>query len=416
MKNHPYQVMRDLTDSELDELRQSIIENGVLTPLIYDEHNNLIDGHHRSLIIEELGLKEYPRIVHAGLTEEEKLRFARDINVARRHLSNDEKRTETVKRLIKQPDLSDRQIAKQVGASNTFVSNLRKELEESGQLSTVDSSIGADGKKRIRPVFAYNERQMRAALTPGVPERLTADDTVSPVKAKRRINAEEKAKRKDASGILMDPSMIRLIQADIRELYPMLPSNSVHLCLTDAPFERAGIELHKCLAEVCARVLVDGGSLLCATGNCWLPEALYELLGASPLRYHHLLALLTPGAAAPLRHKRVSPHFLPIFWFVKGIFESPDWFTDVYHSPPYGETDDKQYHPHGKNVTAFMDLVERFSNPGETVLDCFNGGGTTAIASIYKNRRYIGCEIKREYLEATQQRIMEEFDMWVEIE
>lgn len=38
-------------------------------------------------------------------------------------------------------------------------------------------------------------------------------------------------------------------------------------------------------------------------------------------------------------------------------------------------------------------LIRLFSDPGETVLDCFLGSGTSAIAAIREGRKYIGIEI-----------------------
>jgi integrase len=92
-----YQVMRDLTEIEMDELRESIKANGILTPLAFGEHGNVLDGHHRLILAKELGITDYPRTIHAGLSEEEKYRFSRDVNVIRRQLSREEIREETIK-------------------------------------------------------------------------------------------------------------------------------------------------------------------------------------------------------------------------------------------------------------------------------------------------------------------------------
>ena len=147
-----YQVMRDLTQGEYDELKQSIIENGVLVPVITDERGHIIDGHHRKKICDELGITNYPRSIKMRLTEEQKIEMAYQLNEARRQLTPEEKRQMAEKRLRETPEISDRQIAKQVGASQPFVSSVRKEMEQSGQLITVISSIGADGKERPRQV------------------------------------------------------------------------------------------------------------------------------------------------------------------------------------------------------------------------------------------------------------------------
>ncbi len=47
----------------------------------------------------------------------------------------------------------------------------------------------------------------------------------------------------------------------------------------------------------------------------------------------------------------------------------------------------------------FETLIEKHSNPNDTVLDTFLGGGTTAIACHNKNRNFKGCEINKEYVD-----------------
>jgi DNA modification methylase len=44
-------------------------------------------------------------------------------------------------------------------------------------------------------------------------------------------------------------------------------------------------------------------------------------------------------------------------------------------------------------------LIQLLTDEGETVLDCFMGSGTTAVASILENRHYIGIEKERKYVQ-----------------
>jgi len=56
-----------------------------------------------------------------------------------------------------------------------------------------------------------------------------------------------------------------------------------------------------------------------------------------------------------------------------------------------------RFHPTQKNVKLFEALIKKHSNKGDVVLDTFLGGGTTAIASKNTERKFIGCEISKEY-------------------
>ena len=56
-----------------------------------------------------------------------------------------------------------------------------------------------------------------------------------------------------------------------------------------------------------------------------------------------------------------------------------------------------------------LDLIERIikasSNPGDLVLDCFVGIGTTAIAAKKLGRNFIGCDINPKYIKIANQRL-----------
>ena len=66
---------------------------------------------------------------------------------------------------------------------------------------------------------------------------------------------------------------------------------------------------------------------------------------------------------------------------------------------------EKTYHPTQKPVALFEYLIKTYTNEGETVLDNCIGSGTTAIACINTNRKYIGFEMDKHYCDIAQDRI-----------
>lgn len=144
--------MPPLSADEYEELKADIQARGVLVPVEYDEDGNILDGHHRVQICEELGITEWPRVVRLGLSEAGKLTHARQLNLARRHLDRQQKRELIAQQLRETPQTSDRQIAEALGVSHPTVGAVRREMEEAGELEKFTSSIGADGKKRPRDV------------------------------------------------------------------------------------------------------------------------------------------------------------------------------------------------------------------------------------------------------------------------
>ena len=62
-------------------------------------------------------------------------------------------------------------------------------------------------------------------------------------------------------------------------------------------------------------------------------------------------------------------------------------------------------HPTQKPLELFKYLIQTYSCEGDIILDNCMGSGTTAIASIETNRRYIGFENDKNYFDALQKRI-----------
>ena len=77
--------------------------------------------------------------------------------------------------------------------------------------------------------------------------------------------------------------------------------------------------------------------------------------------------------------------------------------SGIYKHPIYNGKD--RFHPTQKSLPLFEELVRKHSNEGDVVLDCFAGSGTTAIAAIKNNRKFIGCEINKDFYEKSVERI-----------
>ena len=62
-------------------------------------------------------------------------------------------------------------------------------------------------------------------------------------------------------------------------------------------------------------------------------------------------------------------------------------------------------HPTQKPVNLIRWLILSYTNPGDLVLDNCMGSGTTCVAAIKENRRYIGIEKEEKYFQIAEQRI-----------
>ena len=69
--------------------------------------------------------------------------------------------------------------------------------------------------------------------------------------------------------------------------------------------------------------------------------------------------------------------------------------------------DNDGYHPTQKPVALLEDLIQTYSNEGNTVLDFTMGSGSTGVACVNTNRNFIGIELDGNYFEIAKKRIAE---------
>lgn len=89
---------------------------------------------------------------------------------------------------------------------------------------------------------------------------------------------------------------------------------------------------------------------------------------------------------------------------VKGA-RSYDWFTDIQLVKNVSK---KEYnHPCPVPVELMKRIILLTTNEGDLVVDPFAGSGTTAIACLETNRRFVGFELSPNYTEMANRRIQE---------
>lgn len=194
-----YQLLPPMSQHEYEELKADIIEHGVIVPVIVDEEGNIIDGHHRARICEELAI-ECPTVVRKFISEEEKQALAIGLNLKRRQLSPEQaelmrqKMKELVVTLRKQGK-SQHEVAQiagiprgtiarwEAGESDMKVTDLRLSIPKSEYQGIFDrveggetfDSIAGDWKvtpERIRQI-ANLHKTMQNVPEPVDPESLT---------------------------------------------------------------------------------------------------------------------------------------------------------------------------------------------------------------------------------------------------
>ena len=154
------QVRARIDDERVQHYAERILAGDKFPPIVvFDDGNKdhgywMADGFHRVAAAKIAKKKTCGAIVYKG-TREDALWFACAANKSSGlHMSNADKRRAAELTIQAFPGKSAPSIADQIGVSHTFVSAVRAEMEKSGQVATVATSTGKDGKVYPRPTEA----------------------------------------------------------------------------------------------------------------------------------------------------------------------------------------------------------------------------------------------------------------------
>jgi site-specific DNA-methyltransferase (adenine-specific) len=218
-----------------------------------------------------------------------------------------------------------------------------------------------------------------------------------------------------------------------------VPDNSVDLIFTDPPYGIDGDELdvhyHRDESLVvegyidvpnsqyaqfcqdwireCERVLRPGGSIYIVSGYTNLHHVLNALHSTKLQEVNHIIAHYTFGVNTT--KKWVSSHYHVLFWEKSSKGQQKRTFNHLYkwddNKDSYNDRLTVQNMPRDykpgqvKNKNQLSeDFIEKFimysSNRGDTVLDCFGGGLTTARTALRFGRKFIGFELNKHAYDA----------------
>ena len=249
--------------------------------------------------------------------------------------------------------------------------------------------------------------------------------------------------------IYYERSLIRLIHGDSISVLDQIPENSVQMVFADPPYflSNDGItcqagrmvsvnkgkwdksegfqkdyEFTKSWISKCRRILTD-------TGTIWISGTLHIIYKVGFILEELGFKLLNdivwfkPNASPNLACRYFTHSHENVLWAKKNPdakhifnYESmKNWdvskdtinnqgkqMRSVWSIPltPQKEKSNGK-HPTQKPLELLLRIISASSNEGDLILDPFNGSGTTGIAAELLNRKYIGIELEKEYLDLT---------------
>jgi SAM-dependent methyltransferase len=198
-------------------------------------------------------------------------------------------------------------------------------------------------------------------------------------------------------GRLREPATdnVVLVQGDFRDYEDRF--KGIDIIITDLPYAKSASELYGDLARFASRVLKPGGSLLTMAGLAYLPDVLEAM--TQHMTYHWMLAYDMPGPRNQVWARKVISSWKPVLWFTNGKYEG-NWVVDSCLSGG----PDKKHHHWGQSESGIEELVERFTYPGQTILDPACGAGTTGVVALRMGRKFVGIDIDKRALEKADSR------------
>ena len=223
-------------------------------------------------------------------------------------------------------------------------------------------------------------------------------------KAYRQLKNQEKRQDLLSKAVISNvqfPGNIHLIEGDFIEKCKDIPDNSIDLIFTDPPYQRGWLPFYEPLGKIAFRALKEGGSLVMYAGHYALPQ-IFDYMKNSGLKYWWEIVVTHPGSSARMFSRNVGVTYKPLLWYAKGprpkILE---FIKDSVES----KRPDKTLHPWIQSTDEAEHVISKLTNPNDVVLDPLIGTGTTAIARLKLNRRFIGIDASAEMLATARNRI-----------
>lgn len=178
--SNPYQPRNQFDPRALQELADSISQNGLLQPITVREWENgyqLIAGERRLMACKMLGMEQIPAIVNR-VDDEKSAVFALIENLQRKDLNYFEE-AQGIQTLMQTSSMSQQEVAKKLGKAQSTVANKLRLLSFSEELRQKMLDNGLTERHARALLRLPNERLVNEAIQYIVAERLNVGESES---------------------------------------------------------------------------------------------------------------------------------------------------------------------------------------------------------------------------------------------
>jgi len=171
---------REATEKAVDELAESIKQNGLIVPIIIDENNNLIDGERRLRACVKLGVVDIPAIVRTGkkqvgsvITNVQRENFTKEY-LQKRFKKELKKRGMTQEKLADKYGMTQGRVSQIVGKRKKVTKEKQETKKKATGLIGVKNKVVVEvakninliiGKKEVKIVFELSNEDLEQPKT-----------------------------------------------------------------------------------------------------------------------------------------------------------------------------------------------------------------------------------------------------------
>lgn len=421
LKPHPKntEIYGDTDDvGDLDDaFLESVREKGVLEPLVITNGKEIISGHRRWLAAKDGGLASVPvrySDFDDELTEREALiEFNRQREKTPGQVVNEfEEMLEIEKERANEREKQGGESGgKGCGNVSTPLDDTGKARDKAAEKVNADvSGRTLEKGKTVKDKAESDEEPeaVREAAQEAWDGLQSGDESFNSAYQEVRT-AEEQVEQKqqreenkdEFERAVAENDAVEIHDGDFRGFDGDL--EAVDHIVTDPPYDEDALELWAALGELAADVLPEGGFLVAYSGKAHLPDVLAAL--SEHLNYYWQGIVRHKGAGAKIFSRKLRTNYKPVVVYQKGDLQPQESFvSDVVE----GAGREKDDHDWQQAEAEAAELLERFTEPNDTVLDPMCGSGTTGVAALRSHRRAVLIDKDPDAVAATKRRVADE--------
>jgi ParB-like chromosome segregation protein Spo0J len=367
-----------VSQSEYNSLKESIKSNGLWLPIITNTRGVILDGHNRYQVCQELQIpsRYAVREFENDLVEK---KFVIECNLKRRQLNDFQKAELGIPLLAIEQELA--KLRQELGQPISS-DELKGESRD-----IVAKKIGMSGTtfERSRKIMEDASEEVKQKLRDG-----NSNTSINKEYQKLRKYEKKKIRQDEIKNIQVHlPEKVTLLNLPFQDAE--IAPDTVSLILTDPPYHEKYLYLYDDLGKHAAKVLRDGGSLICYAGHYAIGKII-NMMEKHGLKFHWPIAVIHSGPSASVFGRKILVGYKPMLWFVKGKYEG-EFVRDVIQSEFQG----KELHEWAQSTKESDYYIKYLTIENEIVYDPFMGQGTFGISAVKQKRQFIGCEIDADH-------------------